>query len=122
VPAIGWTGLPTLAAPDDFHVTCVNVINNKSGIFYYGLAPKNAPFSGGLQCVASPTVRTPIQSSGGNAPPDDCSGTFDLHFTDARLAATGAAGTLVYGEYWSRDPSDPQTVNLSNAIQFAILP
>ena len=121
VPAIGWTGLPRLSAPDDFHVRATNTLNNKSGIFYYGFAPKNAPFSGGIQCVASPTTRTPVQNSGGNAPPDDCSGVFDYHFTDALLGTLGA-GTWVYGEYWSRDPADPQTVNLTDAIQFAVLP
>jgi hypothetical protein len=122
LPTIGSSGLPNLAAPDDFHVTCSSVLNNKSGIFYFGFAPKAAPFGGGTQCVASPTLRTPIQNSGGNAPPDDCSGVFDYFFTDAALASAGSAGTQIYGEYWSRDPSDPATFSLSNGIQFAIMP
>ncbi|MBM3988968.1 MAG: CHRD domain-containing protein [Planctomycetes bacterium] len=123
VPAVGFTGLPTLAAPDDFHVTCMLVINNKSGIMYWGTGPKNAPFGGGTQCVASPVRRTPLQNSGGNPPPEDCSGTFDFHFSDAYMAANALmVGSTIFCEYWYRDPADPATFGLSNALYAEILP
>lgn len=122
-PQIGWAGLPTLGGADDFHVTCAQVINNKSGLMYWGFAPKNAPFLGGTQCVASPTLRTPVQSSAGNVGPDDCSGTFDFHFSHAYMAAVGlAAGQMIHCEYWYRDPASPFTVGLSNAMAAEILP
>jgi hypothetical protein len=123
VPAIGFTGLPTIAAPDDFHVTCTLVLNNKSGLMYWGLNPKSAPFGGGTQCVESPVKRTTLQNSGGNAPPDDCSGVFDFHFSDAYMAANGlAVGSTIFCEYWYRDPTDPATFGLSNALYAEILP
>lgn len=119
----GWTGLPTLTGADDFHVTCTQVINNKSGIMYWGFNPKSAPFVGGTQCVQSPVIRTSVQNSGGNAPPDDCSGNFDFHFSDAYMAANGlVAGSTVFCEYWYRDPADAFTVSLSNAVAAEVLP
>lgn len=122
-PAIGSSGLPTLTAPDDFHVTCTQVINNKAGLMYWGFNPKSAPFAGGTQCVNSPVIRTPVQNSGGNAPPDDCSGVYDFHFSDAYMASKALlAGNTVFCEYWYRDPVDAATVGLSNGLQAEILP
>jgi hypothetical protein len=118
-----WTGLPTLGAPDDFHVTCTQVLNNKSGILYWGFNPKSAPFFGGTQCVQSPVIRTPVQNSGGNPPPDDCSGTYDFHFSDAYMASKAlAVGNTIFCEFWYRDPADPATVSLSDAVGAEILP
>lgn len=123
LPQASFTGLPTLTGADDFHVTCTQVINNKAGLMYWGLNPKNAPFLGGTQCVASPVRRTPIQNSAGNAPPDDCSGVFDFHFSDAYMALSGlTVGSTIFCEYWYRDPSSSFTVGLSNAVYGEILP
>lgn len=121
-PAIGSSGLPSTTGTDNFHVTCANVINNKNGLMFWGTAPKiQAPFHGGTMCVMSPTIRTPVQGSAGNAPPDDCSGTYDYFFSQAYMSAQGLnTGSLVYCEYWYRDPADPQTVGLSNGLQFEI--
>lgn len=121
-PAIGWTGLPSVTGADNFHITCVNVINNRFGLWFWGVNPTAAgPFLGGTLCVKSPTVRTPVQDSLGNPPPDDCSGTYDYFFSHAYMAANGlSAGSLVYGEWWYRDPPSSSTVGLSNAIQFEI--
>jgi hypothetical protein len=122
-PQIGWAGLPSLGGADDFHVTCTQAINNKSGLMYWGFAPKNAPFLGGTQCVASPTLRTPVQSSGGNVGPDDCSGTFDFFFSHAYMGAVGLApGQIIHCEYWYRDPTSTFTVGLSNALAAEITP
>jgi hypothetical protein len=121
-PAIGWTGLPSTSGADNFHITCANVINNKFGLWFWGVNPTSAaPFLGGTLCVKSPTVRTPVQDSAGNPSPDDCSGTFDYFFSQAYMAANSlTAGSLVYGEWWYRDPPSTSTVGLSNAIQFEI--
>jgi hypothetical protein len=122
-PAIASTGTPSLTGADDFHVTCSQVINNKSGLMYWGFNPKAAPFLGGTQCVASPTIRTPIQTSGGNAGPDDCSGTFDFHFSHAYMGTIPlSAGQAIFCEYWYRDPSASFTVGLSNGLAAEILP
>jgi hypothetical protein len=126
VPAIGFTGIPDANAGSGFDITLASAINNKSGLLFYGTSgPKASPFQGGLLCVMAPTRRTPIQSSGGNPPPDDCSGTFDIDF-NVRIASgidpTLVAGVTVWSQYWSRDPADPNTTHLSDALRFYVNP
>ncbi len=127
VPAIGWSGVPQLSGPDNLHVTASNVINNKAGVMYWGLAPRVTPvaFVGGLNCIQSPTIRTPIQNSGGNAPPDDCSGVFDFFFSQPYMASRGlVAGSAAYCQYWYRDPAqtDGTAAGLSDALCFELIP
>jgi len=123
-PAIGWTGTPALSGPDDFHVTASDVINGEFGIFFWGQVPNSFPFFGGTLCVSQPIVRTPNQASGGaGTPSTNCNGTFDFHFSQMYMGSQGlSAGTIVYGQYWYRDPNhlDGTGVGLSNAITFPI--
>jgi len=126
-PAISSTGVAALTSADDLHITCSNVINNKSGVLFWGTLPlaTPAPFLGGLNCVKAPVKRTPVQVSGGTPPPDNCSGTFDFHFTHAYMAANPlVVGSEVHGQYWYRDPAigDGTNAGLSNAISFLIAP
>lgn len=123
MPAIGWSGAATLGGPDNFHITASNVLNNKAGLLFYGFQPIASPFQGGTICVKSPVRRTPIQlSSGGNPPPDDCSGTYDFHFTHAFMIARGlSAGDSAYAQYWMRDPASASTTGLTNALYFTII-
>lgn len=126
-PAISSTGVAAFTSADDLHVTCSSVINNKSGVLFWGKAPlaTPAPFLGGLNCVKAPVKRTPVQGSGGTPPPDDCSGTFDFHFTHAYMSANLLViGDEVHGQYWYRDPAitDGTNAGLSNAIGFLIAP
>jgi hypothetical protein len=73
--------------------------------------------------VQSPVIRTPVQNSLGNPPPEDCSGTYDVFFSHAYMAAQSlSAGQLIHCEYWYRDPADPATVSLSNALMAEITP
>jgi hypothetical protein len=120
-PAIDASGHPTLGGLDDFHVTATNVVNNKNGLIFWGFTQSSTPFQGGTKCVAAPTARTPVQLSGGNPPPDDCSGSYDFHFTHAYMQARGwAAGTTVYAQAWGRDPQSPITTSLSDAIGITV--
>ncbi len=120
-PAVDASGHPTLGGLDDFHVSVANVLNNKNGLIFWGFNSSAKPFQGGTKCVAAPTARTPAQVSGGNPPPDDCSGVYDFHFTHAYMQARGwTAGTTVYAQSWSRDPQAPFTTSLSNALSFTI--
>jgi hypothetical protein len=87
----------------------------------------NNAFQAGWLCVAPPTIRTPLQNSLGNAPPDDCSGTYAIDFNARIQSAVDpnlVVGTDVYCEYWSRDPAlgTLSPTSLSNAIHFAIQP
>jgi hypothetical protein len=124
-PAIASTGTPSLTGADDFHVTATQVLNHKSGILFYGFGETALPFGGGLRCVSAPIRRTPLQDSGGNPPPEDCSGTYDFHFSQAFLASRGLeAGSLVHCQFWSRDPAfpHPQSIGLTDALKFALRP
>src|SRR5262249_37671739 len=82
-PELDFSGTPSLSGPDDFTITARQVINNKSGLFFHGAQPAAFPFDGGTLCVQPPLVRTTLQTSGGNPPPNDCSGSFTLTFTHA---------------------------------------
>jgi hypothetical protein len=81
-PAIDYSGVPSASSVDGFTLNARNLLNNQTVIFFYGRSgADNIPFQGGTRCVLVPLKRTPAQSSGGNPPPDDCSGasTFDFN-------------------------------------------
>jgi hypothetical protein len=126
-PAIGSNGVPSASSAGAFLITVQNVINNKLGYLLYGYALENNAFQGGVLCITSPILRTPVQSSAGNPPPDDCSGSFAIDFNDYIQGGNDpalVAGADVFAEWWSRDPALGTTypVSLSNAIHFAIQP
>lgn len=118
-------GLPSLTSTSPFTVRAINVINNKQGLLYYGFAAVSQPFQGGTKLVANPVHRTSIQGSGGNLPPDDCSGQFSYDF-NARIQSgvdpNLASAATVYCQYWYRDPADPFTTGLTNGLSFTICP
>ena len=102
-------------------------LNNKIGLFFYSKTGAQAlPFQGGFLCIRSPVRRTPPQGSGGNPPPDDCSGSYDLDFDAWVLSGADPAlqvpGTPVWGQFWSRDPASPSTTGLTDAIRFSMCP
>ena len=125
-PAVGFTGTPTLTGPDDFHVTASQVLNRKNGLLFWGRAARLPPYLGGSACVRGPLVRTGVQNSGGSLPPvQDCSGTYDFHFTQAYMAAHGIVATdTIYAQWFSRDPSHPDGTarNYSDALEFTVCP
>ena len=124
-PLVSLLGIPSVSSPAPFLIQAQGAINQKNGLLFYGLAPNNAPFQGGTLCVAPPLVRTPVQSSGGNAGPDDCSGAFQLDFNawiQSGVDSSLAAQVAVFAQYWYRDPLSVPTVGLSDAGQFTIQP
>lgn len=125
-PQVAFTGTPS-ASGAPFTITCSQVLNDKFGLLFYGYGPKAVPFQGGWLCVRGPVRRTALQSSGGNPPPDDCSGVY-LYDFDARIQS-GADPVLaldagVYAQYWFRDPLSVSgfTTGRSDAIYFWIGP
>ena len=118
---VGWTGSPTLTSgPDNFHIRCTNVVNNKQGLMFWGSGQVALPFFGGTLCVAQPVTRMPLQNSLGTT---GCTGTYDYFFSQAYMAANAlSAGDVRYAEFWYRDPSnlDGTFVALSNALAFRI--
>jgi subtilisin family serine protease len=120
VPAISATGSPSKSA-GNLTLSCSQVINQRFGLLFFGSAPLATPFQGGTLCVASPTVRTPSQSSGGPATGTSCTGSYSFTFTTAQMNLFGIdPGETVYAQYWMRDPASPSTTGLSNAVQFTV--
>jgi hypothetical protein len=125
VPYIASAGTPSAAQLIAFRIKAFNVLNNKSGILFYGFAPQQTPFLGGALCVKTPLTRTAAQSSGGNPPPVDCSGVFSIDFNDRVRTAVDPlliAGEEIFCQYWSRDPASPSTSNLTDALAFYLSP
>lgn len=105
-PEIGYTGLPTASAADNFHVTASQVFNRKFGVLMWGLAPDSTPFHGGTRCVGTPSlILPPLHSGGTTLPATDCTGTYSQFISQAFMASHGMTpGTSVYVQYMMRDP------------------
>jgi plastocyanin len=126
LPAIGSTGTASASAGSGFNISASNIINNKQGLLFYGVnGQSSAPYQGGTLCVKSPTIRTPVQNSGGSPTGSDCSGVFNFDF-NVRIASGVdpllVQGVVVDSQYWSRDPADPFHTNLTNGLHFTICP
>jgi hypothetical protein len=125
-PAIGSTGTAS-ATGSAFTVTCTDVLNNKTGLYFYSYTPKQVPYQGGWLCVQAPTRRTAIQNSGGNPPPDDCSGTYAFDFNahiQSGIDPGLVGGATIYSQFWFRDPQQagPWSTGRSDALSFGIAP
>jgi dipeptidyl aminopeptidase/acylaminoacyl peptidase len=124
-PAIGSTGTPSASAPQAFVVTASNVLNQRTGLLFYGYAVNAAPFQGGTLCVLPPTRRTTLQTSGGSTSGDDCSGAyaFDINaHTQSSVDPNLTSGAVVCCQYCSRDPASPSTTGLTAGLLFEIQP
>ena len=124
-PRIATTGTPSATSPTPFQVKATQVINNKQGMLFYGFGQAAVPFQGGFLCVESPITRLLAMSTGGNPPPDDCSGrsSFDMNAhiqsgIDPRLVP----GASVAAQFWQRDPAHPDGtgIGLTDAVHFCI--
>ena len=135
-PTIGSAGTPSASATFGFFVTCTNARNNKSGLLFYKPNGSNFafPFQGGFLCMGTSGIqRTPVQGSGGTAPPvDDCSGAYAIDMNAFAAGLIGGnpdpvlsvASTLVHCQWWGRDPgfAPPNNTMLSDALTYTICP
>ena len=112
-------GSPSLSG-GPWNVQANMLINNKPGLVFYGLGPNAAPFFGGTLCVLPPLLRTGVQASGGNPPPNDCSGqiSLDLSSTVNPMFVPG----VIYLQTWARDPGDALGISLTDAVQVQVCP
>ncbi len=123
-PAIGFSGRASASTGSGFVVSASLVLNNKNGLLFYSRSgPGGGPFSGGTLCASTPLRRTPPISSGGNPPPNDCSGQFAVDFN--AWIASGADPFLVVGQqvwmqWYYRDPASSFSSGLSNGLTAVI--
>lgn len=109
-PTIGAVGLPSVSSTAPFLITASNVLNQKFGLLIYSCMSAATPFQGGTLCLASPWVRTSMQSSGGDVGTNNCSGSHSFDFR-ARIQSgidpNLRAGTTIYAQWLTRDLASP---------------
>jgi hypothetical protein len=124
------SGTPSAAAASGFVLDCSALEGDKQALLFYGITgPAAQPWgaqSTSYKCVASPLQRTAPVLSGGTAGQCDGALAFDfLAFAAANPAALGLpafAGEVFDAQVWFRDPPAPKTTNLSDAVQWTMLP
>lgn len=127
LPVLVAGGAPSASAGAGHLIAVTETLNDQVGLFVYSKAGSLAlPFGAGWLCVGVPFVRLPAQATGGAPPPTvDCSGALSLDFNtwiaggqDAALAA----GSAVWLQSWTRDPTSANGALLSEALAFVIGP
>jgi hypothetical protein len=126
LPRLDFTGTPSASSTSSFTISARQVLNNKVGVFFYGLTGGAATaLPGGYRCVGNPVKRTGTQSSGGNPGPSDCSGVNSIDF-NARIQSgvdpNLVAGVQVNAQCWTRDGGVSGGTLLTDAIEFVIQP
>jgi hypothetical protein len=130
VPSISGTGIPSAAAASGFVVDVNGIEGQKQGLIFYGVSGQAAtPWGSGgssFLCIKAPTQRMGAQQSGGTIGMCDGVLTADwLAFIASAPGALGApfsAGEVVNAQGWYRDPPALKTTNLSNGLEFTLVP
>jgi hypothetical protein len=130
VPSIGGTGVPSASASSGFTIHVAGVEGQKQGLLFYGVnGPAATPWGiGGTSflCVKAPTQRMGVQLTGGTA--GACDGALSedwLAFMAAHPGALGqpiSAGQSIRAQAWYRDPPAVKTTNLSDGLEFTLVP
>lgn len=126
IPAIGFTGSPSVSSNGLFRIVATNVVNRKLGLMIYGTQPAASPFLGGTLCIGGALQRSSALSSFGNpASVNDCSGA--LAFNMQAWIQSGndpslVAGQQVFAQFWFRDGLSTFGAGLTDALSFVINP
>jgi hypothetical protein len=123
VPHVNVCGRSSASASSGLLLTCHGVIDQTSGVLFYGYASQSTPFQQGTLCVRPPLRRTPVQLSIPVITNGPCRAVFQLDFN--ALTSTGSdpllvPGANVYSQWWMRDPGSATTTGLSDAASFTV--
>jgi hypothetical protein len=123
-------GSPSATAPSGFVLFARDVEGARPGLVHFGVSGRQAvPWgASGFQCVASPLMRTHVLA--GTGTPGACDGSFALDLNAVWCPTCPAphlnpgAGAVVQAQLWYRQPAGPDghATNLSNAVEFSIVP
>lgn len=126
LPSIQTQGVPSGSLPGTFSIQASNLINQKTAVLFWSMGTEDRPFRGGTLCVRPPLRRTLATNTGGNPPPDDCSGTVDFDFNAWIQGGNDpflGAGALVHAQVWYQDPGEIFfKVGLTDAVRFVVCP
>lgn len=127
LPSLIGSGTPSATDGVGHNISVSDARNGEIGLFLYGTGGDQAlPIGNGWLCLAGTLTRTAVQATGGALPPaQDCSGSLQFDFN--AWVASGAdpalvAGTPVYVQSWSRDPTHDLGTLFSDAAAFVIGP
>jgi len=124
-------GLPSAVRADSFFLEATNVPGLRNGIFFFGVAGRQAnPWGNGssYQCVVPPVQRVGLMVGEGTHGLCDSVFVRDLNArwcpTCPKPNQNPGAGAVVQAQLWYRDPSNTsnQTTSLSNAVEFTVGP
>jgi hypothetical protein len=119
LPMLESQGVASASSPHPFSVAASQVLNQESGLYFYGFASAALPFQGGVRCVAISLHRTPVQSSGGSPSGQECTGEFAFDMNAPIQSGADpllTSATTNYGQCWYHDPDDPHSTVLSAAL------
>jgi hypothetical protein len=136
-PAISFSGTPSASAATGFMLECgiASPIDGlRNGLFFYAVTDLAfVPAQWGIGgtsylCVKAPTQRMNTQNTGGVG--GTCSGSISQDWNafmanPVNAGALGnprAAGASFDAQLWLRDPPNPKTTTLSNAVRFILAP
>ncbi len=126
-PTIAFTGKPSTASPDPFHLVGNDVLPNEPGLLIYGTAgAAGLPFHNGVLCVKLPFQRLLPPQDSGSSGTGFCPGELRTNF-NARIQSGAdprlSSGARVVAQWVYRDPGiDAFHDGLTDGLAFHICP
>jgi len=127
-PTITALGSSSLTTSTGLDLVATGLESNKLGGIYYGVNGRNSSSwgSSSILCVKAPTQRMGSLFSGGTT--TNCTGVFQqdwMAYIGSHPTALGSpftAGEVINVQAWYRDPPATKTTNLTDAVEFVVLP
>lgn len=122
VSVMGFTGNPS-SQSSTFRVFSNNLIHPTFAIMIWSRGSISVPLLGGTLCVGPQIIRGAVLSSSPTSAPPPCNGRVAFWWSSGFLASRGLGpGDQVFCQFWSRDPQGATGANLTDAVQFTVLP